>query len=95
VERRILLTVIIATSFFILHFKEQKLSKFSSMSDLLALHDIRHRNISNIRRTFYMFEKNGVHLFFIFYFLQIYNLLYNGAISKYVVRKHLCGAIIQ
>jgi hypothetical protein len=30
-----------------------------------------------------------------FYFTQIYNLLYNGAISKYVVRKHLCGAIIQ
>jgi hypothetical protein len=29
------------------------------------------------------------------YFLQIYNLLYNGAISKYVVSKHLCGAIIQ
>jgi hypothetical protein len=33
--------------------------------------------------------------FFLFYFSQIYNLLYNGAISKYVVRKHLCGAIIQ
>jgi hypothetical protein len=32
---------------------------------------------------------------FLFYFSQIYNLLYNGAISKYVVRKHLCGAIIQ
>jgi hypothetical protein len=30
-----------------------------------------------------------------FYFSQIYNLLYNGAISKYVVRKHLSGAIIQ
>jgi hypothetical protein len=29
------------------------------------------------------------------FFSQIYNLLYNGAISKYVVRKHLCGAIIQ
>jgi hypothetical protein len=28
-------------------------------------------------------------------FSQIYDLLYNGAISKYVVRKHLCGAIIQ
>jgi hypothetical protein len=26
---------------------------------------------------------------------SIYSLLYNGAISKYVVRKHLCGAIIQ
>jgi hypothetical protein len=30
-----------------------------------------------------------------FCFSQIYNLLYNGTISKYVVRKHLCGAIIQ
>jgi hypothetical protein len=30
-----------------------------------------------------------------FFFSQIYNLLYNGAISKYVIRKHLCGAIIQ
>jgi hypothetical protein len=30
-----------------------------------------------------------------FFFSQIYNLLYNRAISKYVVRKHLCGAIIQ
>jgi hypothetical protein len=28
-----------------------------------------------------------------FYFSQIYNLLCNGVISKYVVRKHLCGAI--
>jgi hypothetical protein len=33
--------------------------------------------------------------FFLFYFSQIYSLLYNGAISKYVVRKHLSGAIIQ
>jgi hypothetical protein len=33
--------------------------------------------------------------FYFFYFSQIYNLLYNGAISKYVMRKHLCGAIIQ
>jgi hypothetical protein len=32
---------------------------------------------------------------FCLYFSQIYSLLYNGAISKYVVRKHLCGAIIQ
>jgi hypothetical protein len=32
---------------------------------------------------------------FVFNFAQIYNLLYNGAISKYVVRKHLCGSIIQ
>jgi hypothetical protein len=30
-----------------------------------------------------------------FYFLQIYNLLYNRPISKYIIRKHLCGAIIQ
>jgi hypothetical protein len=29
------------------------------------------------------------------YFSQIYNPLYNGAISKYVVRKDLCGVIIQ
>jgi hypothetical protein len=36
-----------------------------------------------------------VDFFIFFYFSQIYNLLYNGAISKYVGRKHLCGAIIQ
>jgi hypothetical protein len=30
-----------------------------------------------------------------FHFSQILNLLHNGAISKYVVMKHLCGAIIQ
>jgi hypothetical protein len=35
---------------------------------------------------------DNVYIFF--NFSQIYNLLYNGAISKYVVRKHLCGAII-
>jgi hypothetical protein len=29
------------------------------------------------------------------YYVQIYNLLFNGAISKHVVRKHFCGAIIQ
>jgi hypothetical protein len=34
-------------------------------------------------------------IYILFYFSQIYNLLYNGAISKYVIRKHLCGAIIQ
>jgi hypothetical protein len=34
-------------------------------------------------------------LYILFYSSQIYNLLYNGAISEYVVRKHLCGAIIQ
>jgi hypothetical protein len=32
---------------------------------------------------------------FSFNFSQIYNLLYNGAISKYVKRKHLSGEIIQ
>jgi hypothetical protein len=37
---------------------------------------------------------NGFEIFF-YYLSQIYDLLYNGAISKYVVRKHLCGAIIQ
>jgi hypothetical protein len=39
-----------------------------------------------------------IHIFFIYlfiYLLQIYNLFYNRAISKYVIRKHLCGAIIQ
>jgi hypothetical protein len=34
-------------------------------------------------------------MMYFFYLSQIYNLLYNGAISKYVVREHLCGAIIQ
>jgi hypothetical protein len=34
------------------------------------------------------YEENSILGYF--FFLQIYNLLYNGAISKYVIRKHLC-----
>jgi uncharacterized membrane protein len=38
-------------------------------------------------------ELGGVIL--ISFFSKIYNLLYNGAINKDVIRTYLCGAIIQ
>jgi hypothetical protein len=43
-------------------------------------------------RSFRFLFQTVIHFF---YSLQIYNPLYNRAISKYVIRKHLCGVIIR
>jgi hypothetical protein len=59
---------------------------------------IRYKNVDGLLNLFLSIQWNICIIYYLqgfFYFSQIYNLLYKWSISKYVVRKHLCGAIIQ
>jgi hypothetical protein len=51
----------------------------------------------NVEKTKHMLLSRHQNFFILFYLFSRKFTIYstNGAISKYVVRKHLCGAIIQ